>query len=189
VEIVMPVDNKFERVAPNDPKRCQANTAHAQCPYKATEHTKYCPMHGGNIGEEKRRKQMLAAYNVTKWNNRIEEFAAHDQVKSLRAEIGIVRMTMEAILSQCQSQVEVALYSSKILDTASKIERIVMSCNRLETNLGMLLDKTSALNLAVQIVNIVSEVIDDAEKTNIISNKIAIAIANIGGEGDSQGIS
>ena len=48
----MAIDNKFVRVADNNPERCQSINKHGQCPYKSGPHSNYCPMHGENVAAE-----------------------------------------------------------------------------------------------------------------------------------------
>jgi hypothetical protein len=174
----MAIDNKFERVEANDPNRCQATNAHGQCPYKSGEHSSYCSMHGDNKAAEAHRKKLLNMYHLSKWQNRVDEFSEHDNVKSLRSEIGIARMVMETILNQCNDKSDLLLYSGRIMEMLTKIQGLIVSCHKLESNLGQLLDKASALNLASQIVTIVAEEINDPQVTDRISSRIAVTIGD-----------
>ena len=177
----MPIENKFVRVEADDPTRCQANHAKGQCQYQAVENSKYCPMHGGNKAVEARNKQVVRQYNLAQWQSRVNDFSDHDQVKSLRDEIGITRMLLENMITKCQDSNDLLLFSSKIGELVGKIERLVVSCNRLEGSMGMLLDKAAALNLAGQIVEIISKHVNDDAAIDAIAGEIAFAIANLNG--------
>jgi hypothetical protein len=173
------IESKFERVEESDPRRCQSSYTNGQCPYKAAEGSSYCPMHGGNRAQEVAQKKIIRGYHLAQWQTRANEFTDHDGVKSLREEIGIARVVLENVITSCKSQGELLLYSGKISDMLMKIEKLVTSCNKLESNLGMLLDKSSALSLATQIVAIISEEVKDENAIDAISNKIARAILNL----------
>ena len=86
-------------------------------------------------------------------------------------------MVMETIITKCTDTNELLLYSGRIMEFVTKIEKLVVSCHRLESNLGQLLDKASTLNLAAQIVTIVAEEVNDPEITDRISSRIALTIS------------
>lgn len=177
----MAIENKFERVEADDITRCQANHKHGQCSYKQVDGSKYCPMHGGNKAVEARQKLVIRQYNLAQWQSRVNDFSDHESVKSLRDEIGITRMILENMITKCSDTSELLLYSSKIGELVSKVEKLVVSCNRLEGSMGMLLDKAAALNLAGQIVEIISRHVSDEQAIDSIAGEIAHAIANLNG--------
>ena len=171
-------DNKFERVDPYDKERCQHNTKMGQCPYRAVPGCTTCHMHGGI------KEQILIAnkekrlYRVSKWQSRISEFADSDQVKTLREEVGILRVVLEETLNKCNDSTELLIYSSRITDTVLKIEKLVASCHRLEASTGNLLDKTQALQLASVIVEIIARYIDDPVIIDSISEEVMESVAS-----------
>lgn len=169
-------DNKFERVAPDDPRRCQATFKLGQCPYKAVDGASNCPMHGGNSTVRAQEAQNKKMYRLAKWKERMSEFADDANVKSLREEIGILRILMEETVNMCQDSQTLLMYSSKISDMAMKLEKLVSSCHRLEASTGMLLDKQAALQLASVIVKIIGEHVTDEDKIDAISSEIITAI-------------
>lgn len=178
----MAIEKKLERVeAPDDPSRCQSVYKHGQCPYKSVAPSKYCQMHGAHAAVNAHKAVMKRQYNLAQWQSRTEEFADHDNVKTLRDEIGITRMLLENMLVRCADGTDLLLYSSKIGELVSKVERLVVSCNRLESSMGMLLDKAAALNLAGQMVEIISRHITDPLAIDAIAGEIAFAIANLNG--------
>jgi hypothetical protein len=173
----MAIENKFERCEPDDPLRCQAIVKTGQCPYKAVENGRNCPMHGGAKQQQLAQQEGIRNYRLAKWQSRVGEFADNDQVKSLREEIGILRVILEETLNMCKEPEELLIYSSKIADTVMKVEKLVASCHRLEASTGMLLDKTAALHLASVIVEIVSRYVTEPDAVDAISNEIVLAIA------------
>ena len=174
----MSIDKKLVHCEPDDPHRCQASQRNGQCPFRAMEGFKYCARHGGRLPGMKE-KQEVKQYRLQVWQQRLDEFTESDKVKSLRDEIGILRIIMENILNQCHDSGDLLRYSSKISELAAKIEKLVVSCNRLERSMGMMLDKTAALNLASQIVEIIGAHVNDPEVIDAISGEIITALAAI----------
>lgn len=178
----MAIDNKFEMVEPDAPDRCQAVHGKGQCRYKRSENSLYCPMHGGRWGIEASRLNGMRQYQLGKWQATVEGFADDDQVKSLRGEIGISRMFMQEIIGRCKDSGELLMATSRVSELVSKIERLVVSCHRLESNLGLLLDKPKIMALAQIIVEIISKHVADDETKAKISNEIVTAIVNTQGK-------
>lgn len=178
----MTPERKFEVVEPDDPRRCQAVHGKGQCKYKAVDGSDRCPMHGGNHGADAARKQVLHAYRLAKWQASVDHFAGDDDVKNLRGEVGVLRTTLEELLNRCQDASDLLLYQAKIGDTVMKIEKLVSSCHRIESQTGQLLDKPKVLALAATIVEIISRHVTDEDVISAISEALINAIL------DAQGI-
>lgn len=151
------IERKLFRVEANDPSRCEAVVKMGQCPYRAIEGQKMCPMH--TRGNEE--GQAIRNYRLGKWQSRVEEFADNNQVKSLREEIGLLRLILEETIQRCQEPTDLIIYSSKITDTILKIEKLVGSCHRLELSTGALLDKAAVLQIAGTLLEIIGRHIKD----------------------------
>ena len=169
----MPVtDNKFVRhnyLIHKLDERCEATVKSGQCPYCKAEGTSYCPMHGSNSGRNAHTAEVIRNYRLQRWKSRIDEFADNDQIKSLREEVGILRMMMEEMLNKCTDTTELLLYSHRIADLAMKIERLVISCDKLENRMGMLLSKSAVLQLAGTYVSIINTYVKDIDVIEQIS--------------------
>jgi len=175
-------ESKFTVVEPDDPTRCQAVHGKGQCRYQAVDGAKYCPMHGGNRGQAAVKAQMLRQYQLAKWQTTVDAFADEDQVKSLRGEIGIARMLLETVIQKCKDSNDLLLYSGKIGQMLAQVERLVVSCHRLESNLGLMLDKPKVIALAAQIVEIIGQHVKDDDAISAISNEIINAIVSTQGK-------
>lgn len=175
----MPIEHKFSRCEVDDPRRCQNVVKTQQCPFIGIEGTNpaACPMHAAGFRKAEEKKE-VRTYNLTKWQNRVSQFADDDKVKSLREEVGIARLLLEEILNMCHSSTDLLMYSSKIADLVTRIEKLVGTCHRLETSSGMLLDKSAIVNLANVVVNIIGEHVTNAEVIDAISIKIVSAIVD-----------
>ena len=164
---------------PDDPDRCQALLAagHGQCNNKRLPNSKYCAVHGGNIGEEQARKESLNNYRLTKFNSRLQQLGSSPNIKSLRDEIAILRLMMEERLNQCSSAHDLIMQSHTISDLVLKIDKVVTSCHKLELNMGALLDKQDIILFGTELINIISSEIDDEELLASLANKITEAVA------------
>jgi hypothetical protein len=168
------MDNKFTRWHPDDDpnERCIQTVKTGQCPYKKDINTDFCPMHGSNKSVIKQQEEVQRNYRLNRWKKRVNELADNDQVKSLREEIGILRVIMEEMLNKCEDATDLLMYSHRIADTAMKIERLVVSCDKLETKMGMLLSKRAVIQLAGDYVQIINTYIEDPNIIESISEEM-----------------
>lgn len=168
----------------DDPRdRCEANSSLGACPYKKVPGSKYCPRHGGNKAIQAQQAETLKNYRLTRWKQRVGEFADNSNIKSLREEVGILRMILEEMLNQCKDSMDLLLYSNKMSDLVMKIEKLVVSCDKLENRMGLLLSKGSVLFLAQQYVEIITDEVPDPDVIERISTRIIEATANVGEPG------
>lgn len=174
---------------PADPHRCQAVTSQGQCPNLAHENSTFCLAHGGNKAAAVVEATALRNYRKSKWLQRIQEHADSSGIKSLREEIGILRILMEERLAKCQDEMDLILESNHISDLVMKIEHVVSSCHKLEDKLRLVVDKSSLLQFASMVIDIVSTVLSDVENSETlltsISDKILAAIGKIGDDNAS----
>lgn len=196
----MHIQHKLITCEPEDPLRCQSSGQHGagQCEWLSlagmqrdgrldpaeygtedVSHITRCPKHGGLRQIKKDERKRVHDYRLQVWQERINEFAESERVKTLRGEIGILRLLLEELMAQCSKPKDLMLYSGKIGDLVMKIEKLVRSCDRLENSMGMLLDRAGALVLAGQIVEIISRHIKETEKVDEISNGIIDAISSV----------
>ena len=164
----------------DDPKeRCQADTQNGACPYKQVPGSQYCPRHGGNKALEAQNKGAIRNYRLTRWKQRVGELADSDGIKSLREEVGILRMILEEMLNQCKDSTDLLLYSHRMAGLVLNIERLVVSCDKLENRMGLLLSKDSVLHLAATYVEIITTHVSDPDIIEQISQKMVEATARI----------
>jgi hypothetical protein len=165
----------------DDPRlRCDGYSSAGPCPYKRINGSKFCPRHGGNKALEAKNVESIRNYRLTRWKQRVGELADSQGIKSLREEIGILRMILEEMLEQCKDSTDLLLYSHKMSDLVLKIERLVVSCDRLENRMGLLLSKGSVLQLAQQYIEIITENITDADVIERISSRLVQVTMQIG---------
>lgn len=171
------MERRLFRCEPDDPRRCQARVQQGQCPFLSVEGTSSCPMHGGVGADGAHEEKSKRIYRLTKYRARVGELADHDQIKSLREEIGVLRMMLEEIINRCKDDSDLLIYSSKISDLVMKVEKLVSSCHRLELSTGALLDKAAVLQLASAVVEIISRHVDDQDLVSDIADEILVAVS------------
>lgn len=176
------ITNKFVRwneKIHSPSERCEGTGKEGQCPFCKVEGVSTCARHGANKTLINRKEERLRNYKLAKWKNRVGEFADSPGIKSLRDEIGILRMTLETMLESCSDNMELILYSQRISDLVMKIEKLVVSCDKLESRMGMLLDKKTVLYLAQRYVEIINDHVSDTDVIDAISNEMVKATAVI----------
>lgn len=198
----MQIEKKLHECDPADPDRCQASGSggEGQCRYLSLkgmiannmievrdpslyENSTNCTKHGAALQANNTEKKRVRQYRLEIWQERVDEFCENEQVKTLRDEIGILRLLLEQTLNQCSTTSELMLYSHKIGDLVMKIEKVVRSCDRLESSMGMLMDRAGALVLAAQIVELITKYVDEPEIVDKISNGIIDSITKVTNHG------
>jgi len=179
--------NKFERCEPEDPDRCQAVGKSDQCPYKSMDGSKFCPRHGGNKAGNKEEKVQLRNLRITRayrYAERAKELGDSEHIKSVRDEIAILRLLLEERLEVCHVPADLLLASPVISDLILKIEKLVSSAHRLESNLGELLDKAAVVQLTGELIEIISKGLQELtdnlidELGNDFKDKIIAAVSD-----------
>lgn len=167
----------IERITdPNDPHRCQFINNVGQCVNKAVDGCEFCYAHGGSNIARNEQKQQIKNYRLGKYKSRISELAESEGIKSLREEIGVLRILLETRLNKINDDQELILQSGPISDLVLKIDKLVTSCHRLEDRMGFLLDKTKVMQFAQVVTDILTRHIDDPEVLELIANEIMEAI-------------
>lgn len=169
----------------DDPQRCQAVNSQGQCTNKGLTlpdetRASFCLAHGGNKQQEAQIKASARNYKLDRWNRRLAEKADASGIKSLRDEIGILRIILEDRLNLCKDAHDLILQSGPISDMIMKIERVVTSCHKLEGSMGQLLDKQAILQFAQLVIGIIGTHVQDETQLTTIADAIIEAINDIG---------
>lgn len=163
----------FQRMdSPGDPDRCQANNKFGQCNLKAMPGKQYCTIHGANPSQVAK-EQTLNSYR-TRWRAEIQRKINENQdIYDLTEEIGILRLTLESLLSRCNDDHELAMTAGPISDLVVKIERCVTAFHKLRMTNGNLLDKTAVLRFAAVVIEILTRYFgDQPEKLELVAKHI-----------------
>jgi hypothetical protein len=137
---------------PTDPRRCQAPDATGQCWGVKLEGLDYCVIHAG---AHRPPEEGLRQYLLTKAHDRarLAMLADHDDLKSLRDEIGLTRMMIEELWNSAQSAAERLNVFGRVRLHIADLEKLVKTCNQIEERLGTLLAKPTLLRVGQQICN------------------------------------
>ena len=164
----------WKRVEDDDPRRCQANNHQGQCKMISVEESKYCPVHGGAKKQAKLKKQSFRNYQSELYRRRLDRFADSDGLKSLRDEIGVLRMTVEALLNACKTDADLIMKSTPLADLVMKIEKLVMSSQKMDEKLGVMMDKAEATAMISQVVDIVAKHVTEDKLDEVIEDVQAL---------------
>lgn len=184
----------LQRVADDDPNRCQAVHASLQCPFKATgtrfqtitngepawawNGPMYCPRHGGTTQKTQESTQNIRMYLAARWQEKIGQQAYHPKYKSLREEMGILRMTLERRLDACSDDQSLLLYSGQITELVREIGKLAKVAHVIEKDMGHLLDKTQAEAWVQELLGIIGNYLPDPEILQFLSQDIIASLAN-----------
>lgn len=161
----------WERIKePEDPRRCQANSSQGQCLLIRCEGSEYCPIHGGVKRQKALVKQNFRNYQSKLYRERLDRFAEGDGLKSLRDEIGILRMMNEAMLNRCTDDHELMMKCTPIADLVMKINTLVISCQKLDVSLGTMMDKAQATQMVAEVVDAIARHVDEDKLDAIIED-------------------
>jgi len=154
--------------------RCLATlTTGAQCPNAPLENCTMCVMHGGNRQIISQQNAGLKNLRLTNWLARLTiDHVNSPEIKSLRDEIGILRILLEEKLAQCENSFDLITHTPAIVDLIMKIEVIVSRCHKLEESMGKLLDEDTLMQFAGEVVQIITAEVEDAELVGRIGKKI-----------------
>jgi hypothetical protein len=162
---------KFERCDEADPNRCQglSHNRGSQCPFKAVEGSKYCPRHAGNSQIKAKEKENVRIYLLEKWKAGLARQADHPQLKSLREELGILRMTLEMQMNRCEDEAELMMRAGAITEMVREITKTARICHDLEKSVGAVLDKTQATQWVLELGQIIAQYVDDPDILEFIA--------------------
>lgn len=177
-------DRSLVRVEHGDPNQCQANHSHIQCPYRAIGTRKpngdwdgpqYCPRHGAGTAKALQRKD-TRLYDLAKWQDKMTRISGNAQLKNLRDDVAILRMTLENKFRQITDEAELEMRSSSIAELVREIAKTVQVAHKIERDSGELLDKVQALIWVKDVVDIISSRITDQETLKSIGEEILLSL-------------
>lgn len=172
-------------IEPDDPNRCQGVCSTGQCLYKAVPNGTHCMRCGGNKQLDKMEKTSTDIYRVDIFKARIARMKNNDEVKSLGSEVAILRMVLEEQLRGCTSDTDLLLHATKISDLVIKIDKVVVSCHKLEKNLGQHLDKSALLQFAGEVVTLIGDHVSNKDEIKAVADGILKIIGNSTGDTES----
>ena len=173
--------NKFERIeSPIDPERCQGMGKTGQCEYKRVTGSDFCPRHGGNRAAEEEAKRGLRNYFLTLWRAEAQRASESDDYRSLREEIGLLRMMLQTRFNNhIKSSNDLIFHHGPIVQLIDKIALLVASCHKIESSMGNLLDRSAILQFGDELIHLVGNVLAEQPE---VARRIADGILGIIGK-------
>lgn len=166
---------KWDHTKHHPNERCEGTIVTGQCINCKMPGANYCPNCGGGSQLRVKNEKAIRNYRLQRWKTRVGEMADSNSIKSLREEVGILRVILEEMMNQCKDATDLLLYSQRLSDLVMKVEKLVLSCDRLENRMGLLLGKDSVLQLAATYVQIINNYIADPDIIEQISQDIVVA--------------
>jgi hypothetical protein len=152
--------------AETDAERCTSNSV---CPYKKEPNLQFCKLHG-NLSAYHQNNRNVHALRLAKWQERVEQLKESPEVKSLRGEIGVLRLLLEGTISRCADDAELLLSSGKISDLVVKLEKLVGSCHKIESTVAI--DKSTLIQFAGSVIQIITNHVTDPDVIRKVSEDI-----------------
>lgn len=165
-----------QRTTEDDPNRCRSNDSKGQCMNKAIEGSQYCPVHGGR---DKMPQQRIYDLKASKYQAELERQTDHEGIKSLRAEIGILRLLMQTRLISIDDDMDLMLHSQTISNLAVQLEKLVSSCTKIEFQLGSIITEEQGIQWMAEIADIIATNIEDSKIREAIADEIQSSLVKI----------
>ncbi len=161
---------------PADPRRCKSSEGPSQCDRFAEPGSECCAKHGGvdQTNLISTRLYLLAKADSQK---RLLQLADHEEIRSLREEIAIIRMLIEGRMNLIKGDNDLLIHSGAINSLVLTVERLVKSAHTIEQNLGILLSKSAVIALGQTLCKIIVEELDGIENYEEIVDSIMTRIS------------
>jgi len=174
------------RCEPNHPNRCLHTGKHGQCNNLSEPDAQYCPAHISQHREKanKKRARMLKLRN---FEDRLDELVEAEGILNLREEISVARIVLEQIFEVSAGDGNSLIaFSSQISIYLERIKSLVLTCHKMEKQLGFVLEKDKLLKLVSIIIEIITSEVHKTGLTEeegsrlieVIADKIIESIEN-----------
>jgi hypothetical protein len=163
----------------NDSRRCTGTVKNGEyagerCIQWAEQGRKFCRFHGGRSGRPIKHG-LYSKFLTADIAEKIEKYLEDPQIKDLRNEIATIRALMETHLESIKSSAEFRKRTTKILQVADGIGKLVEKLVKIEDGLKLRIGVEELQPVVAQIVNIINKRVEDGD----VKNRIAKDIRNI----------
>ena len=108
-------------------------------------------------------KPIVSQYKLPVWNDALSSYLTTDRLKTLRGEIGVLRILIEEQLNSCRKPIDLMQNCSPLCELIGKVEKMVLSCHRLEQSGGLLLTRETAMAFGQEVLGLISTYVEDGE--------------------------
>lgn len=152
--------------------QCQhVNNHTGQCGREAIPGTKRCPIHTRSKSDRHEKRMYLLLNH--KFRERHAMLSEHEDLRSIREEVGIARMLLEERLNAINTEADLVASCASINTLLLTIEKLTNSCLKLDQSVGNLLSKPVLLKVASDIVQIVLEEVAELPNHEVIVDTIS----------------
>jgi len=155
----MDEQRKFVIAEPDSPTRCKDGNQSGQCKYEASPGLDFCPRHMGRSQHEQRKNE-LKNYVLTKFRANVENKVYSGRQKSLIEEVALLRFTLETVWNNCETEFDVVLYQSKIVECVKAIAGTLKACQELEEKANMTMDKAQLTVICRRLIEITNNYVE-----------------------------
>ena len=171
----------MERVTdPADSRRCTGQTDAGQCWNVAEAGDDRCRAHHGKDGGRSKRIYLL---HKAQYDRRLTELSDHEQLTSLREEIGLTRMLIEERMNLVNDPNDFLSAFGPIQQALLTVEKLTKSLHQMEQSLGNLLSKSAVVKLGQSLSQIIVEELRDVanyeQVVDAINERMLTAIAEL----------
>ena len=145
-----------------DPCRCKGAAPGGQCLYLAEPGNDYCRLHGGSNKEVSRDKRQYHLTNA-RYRSRLAQLTDHEEIKSLRDEIGLTRILIEELWNSCKNETDLLASCHSFNQLFQTLDRLVKTSHQTEQSLGTLLSKAAVIRLGQRIADILIDELQDID--------------------------
>lgn len=163
----------------SDPNRCQALIAGGanQCWNAAINGTKYCLVHGAAKAAIMQDRAEIYNIRSAMVRAKIEQMSGHPDLLSLHTEVGVLRMLLEDLLNRLTDDpLDMMVQSGPISEMVAKIEKLVVSCDKLERSRNEVVSRKELAEFAATISAIAAEFIGDPAKIGAFMARVVGAL-------------
>ncbi len=131
----------------------------------------YCQKHQSKAQEKPTNRYRIAAFQ-----QRADELSSASNFMSARDEITCLRLSLDAVMSQCQKDFDLISYSPRIKELTESIHKALAGAQKLEKATGNVLDKQALVSLidtvSLRIGDIIKKHIPDTDLSTTILTEI-----------------
>lgn len=143
-----------------------------QCPNMCIEGSEHCAVHGGLVDAESARKKQYEQTKLEFWLQQIKKETESDTSRSLKEEIGILKILLKSHLGMCNGHNDLIIYSAQIQSVILSIEKVLSSFVKIEKTMGELLNREELAVFADTVIRIIAKEVKDPEIIDNISKQI-----------------
>lgn len=153
----------FKRIErADDPDRCQhVINGKYQCGNKAAQGGKFCQAHSSPLSA-------LGNYRLSKVRGRLDEKSTAANIKSLREEVGLLRLLLEERINYCKDDIDFMMAAPEIGSLVTKIQSAVLSCQHLDEKIGNMLDREAVMEYTNTVIGVISKYVDKETLAKIV---------------------